>query len=217
MELLIFAGPNGSGKSTVVAEVLKQYPSMLYICPDDYFKLIFGEDTIKSFDSATRTKNYMYACSVAEDNRMHCIENRRSFAMETVFSKRDKLDFIQYALDRGYSVDVFYITTSDPAINIDRVKKRESEGGHFVPEEKIISRYHRSMSLLPEIIESNDVVVRVYDNSETNGSPKPVLYKNEDGIVTFFNANQRPNWCERLKDKLADSDSLTVIESEMTN
>ncbi len=40
----------------------------------------------------------------------------------------------------------------NPAINIQRVKTRVAAGGHTVPEDKIVSRYHRSLALLGRAI-----------------------------------------------------------------
>jgi len=48
--------------------------------------------------------------------------------------------------------------------NISRVKHRVSMGGHSVPEEKIISRYHRSiLNLWPAIQHTNRAYI--FDNS----------------------------------------------------
>lgn len=38
--------------------------------------------------------------------------------------------------------------TSDPGVNVIRVKVRESLGGHGVPEEKIRSRYAKAIVLM---------------------------------------------------------------------
>ena len=57
-----------------------------------------------------------------------------------------------------------YIATHDPLINISRVKYRVSMGGHDVPEDKIISRYSRSLeNLWPAIQFSNRAYI--FDNS----------------------------------------------------
>lgn len=44
---------------------------------------------------------------------------------------------------------LYFVSTEDPAINVHRVKKvRVPQNGHDVPEEKIVSRYFRSIELL---------------------------------------------------------------------
>ena len=65
---------------------------------------------------------------------------------------------------RGYRVYLYFVATDDPAINIDRVRRRVLQGGHPVPEDKIIERYHKSIALLTEACQ---VAHRAYifDNS----------------------------------------------------
>lgn len=55
--------------------------------------------------------------------------------------------------------------TADYRINIIRVKTRQAAGGHNVPEDKIVNRYHRSLDLLPYFINVCDIC-HVYDNSD---------------------------------------------------
>jgi predicted ABC-type ATPase len=57
------------------------------------------------------------------------------------------------------------VSTIDPRYNILRVADRVSAGGHDVPPQKVIERYHRSLSLLPLAIEIADLVTLV-DNTE---------------------------------------------------
>ena len=53
---------------------------------------------------------------------------------------------MQRARDHGYKVYLYYVGTEDPLINVQRVQEiRVKEGGHNVPKNKIIDRYHRSM------------------------------------------------------------------------
>lgn len=52
----------------------------------------------------------------------------------------------------GYRTYLYYIATEDPRINVSRVKYRVTRGGHDVPEEKTVNRYHASLALLREAI-----------------------------------------------------------------
>jgi predicted ABC-type ATPase len=101
---------------------------------------------------STATLN-SYFTSVASDFIRHkLLELGRSFSFETVMSSRDKVQFLRKAQDMGYRTYLYYVATKDPKVNIDRIKRRVELGGHGVPEDKIISRYHRSLALLPEAI-----------------------------------------------------------------
>lgn len=55
------------------------------------------------------------------------------------------------AIKAGYKVYLYFVSTESPEINKYRVKKvRVEEGGHDVPEDKIESRYYRSLDFLYE-------------------------------------------------------------------
>jgi len=198
VDLIIFGGPNGSGKSTLVYDYLEAYEEregsrLHFICPDNYTQF---------FDSYPTDVRYAMAMDEAAKDRYRAVRKGQSFAFETVFSTQDKINFVRFARTHGYYILVYFITTSNPLINIERVHKRLSQGGHDVPKEKIIQRYHKSMNLLPEILFVADEVV-VSDNSETNGLPVVILHKVQDEYY-FLNKGQRPEWCNNLKSYLSD-------------
>ena len=72
------------------------------------------------------------------------LQNGKSFCYESVFSHPSKVDLVKTAIESGYKIKVIYMYTENYFINISRVQKRISEGGHFVPEEKIINRFTNS-------------------------------------------------------------------------
>lgn len=48
----------------------------------------------------------------------------------------------------GYRTYLYFVSTEDPEINVDRVRIRVEEGGHMVAPDKVRSRYFNSLSLL---------------------------------------------------------------------
>ena len=62
--------------------------------------------------------------------------------------------------------------TADSSINVERVRSRVADGGHPVPEEKIISRYERSLKNLLQLTQYADRT-RVIDN--TGESPELIF------------------------------------------
>lgn len=99
--------------------------------------------------------------------------------IETVLSTQEKIEFILKAKETGYTIHIVYITTISPEINILWVKNRVLQGGHDVPTDKLLSRYHKSLSLLPKLIKLADDIL-IYDNS----SEEPIL-------IYSYNASQR--------------------------
>ena len=106
-----------------------------------------------------------YFASVAADFIRHkLIEHSKSFTFETVMSFTDKVEFLRKAQSRGYRTYLYYVATEDPVINISRVRYRVKMGGHSVPEDKIVSRYQRSLDLLIEAIQFTNRAY-IFDNS----------------------------------------------------
>ena len=106
-----------------------------------------------------------YFASVAADFIRHkLIECSKSFTFETVMSFSDKIELLRKAQSRGYRTYLYYVATEDPAINISRVRHRVKMGGHSVPEDKIVSRYQRSLDLLVEAIQCTNRAY-IFDNS----------------------------------------------------
>lgn len=186
----VFAGPNGSGKSSVV-DLFSQsgiLPSR-YVCPDNLVRdMLRKEPSINVYDA------YMQAMSLCEKTRMDDVRHGQPFAFETVFSNPDKLKFLRFAKAYGFHIVVIYITTADPAINVRRVQRRVSEGGHDVPEDKIRTRYERSMKLMPEVISLADEA-EVYDNSVDEAAPKLVFKKMPSGRM-FGTMKQGRTWLQ---------------------
>ena len=110
-----------------------------------------------------------YFASVAADFlRQKLLEQRVSFSFETVMSSPDKVALLELAQRLGYRTYLYYIATDDPAINLARVKARVNLGGHDVPEDKIVSRYGRSLDLLMAAVKHTNRAY-LFDNSRHGG------------------------------------------------
>lgn len=147
-EIIIFAGPNGSGKSTITAmtNIIEPYTNA---------------DNIKKSSHCSD----MEAAILVDELRNKYIDEKISFTFETVLSTDRNLALLKRAKERGYFIRCIYVLTSEPLINVARVKARVQAGGHDVPVEKIISRYYRALALLPELLPICDIC-HIYDNSE---------------------------------------------------
>jgi predicted ABC-type ATPase len=110
-----------------------------------------------------------YFASVAADFlRQKLMERRVSFSFETVMSSPDKVQLLEKAQRLGYRTYLYYIATDDPSINVARVKARVNLGGHDVPEDKIVSRYERSLDLLMDAVKHSNRAY-LFDNSRHGG------------------------------------------------
>ena len=147
--LLVFAGPNGSGKSTVT----KGLPIVgIYVNADD----------IKRISGCTDLE----AAQEAEKIRSILLEEKQDFTFETVLSTDRNLELLRRAKEAGYEIQAVFVLTCSSDINVRRVQERVRNGGHDVPEEKIRSRYTRSIKNLAKLVRIADRT-RVIDNSGT--------------------------------------------------
>lgn len=143
-----------------------------------------------------------YLASVAvEFLRRQLIEQRVSFTLETVMSHPGKVDLLAQAQQAGYRTYLYYVATDDPEINISRVRNRVKLGGHSVPEDRIVTRYHRSLELLlPAIRHTNRAYI--FDNS-TEAQARTWLAEITDGRELEMRADRMPAWFKRaVWDKL---------------
>jgi predicted ABC-type ATPase len=139
-----------------------------------------------------------YFASVAGDFLRHkLLEQKTSFTFETVMSHHSKVEFLEQAQRDGYRTYLYFVATDDPAINISRVRNRVQQGGHGVPEEKITSRYHRSLDLLMDAIYHTNRTF-VFDNSGDNKNEKHTfLAEITDGKVMELKSDRIPAWFKR--------------------
>lgn len=76
------------------------------------------------------------------------LDRGESFSQETVFSHPSKVRALKRAAESGYRTYMYFVATSNAEINLCRVANRRAQGGHDVPEEKVVSRYARSIAQL---------------------------------------------------------------------
>jgi predicted ABC-type ATPase len=185
--VLFIAGPNGAGKTTVTARLRGDHWSegVEYLNPDEIARDRFGD--------WNAPQAVLQAANWTDARREELLAAQRGIALETVFSSAGKLDFLHRAKTLGYFVRFFFIGTSDPTINAARIAQRVMQGGHSVPIEKIISRYHRSMANLSVAVRKADRVY-IYDNS-VDGVEAMLCARTQDGLVRKI-YGPLPDWVD---------------------
>ncbi len=136
--------------------------------------------------------NSYFASVCADFIRKKLLEYKKSFTFETVMSSYDKIELLKLSKSLGYRNYLYYISTSDPSINVSRVKNRVAFKGHDVPEDKIISRYYRSLGFLKEAVKLSDRAY-IFDNSSDE---KTWICEITDGSNVDFKVDEIPSWVE---------------------
>ena len=132
--LYIISGCNGAGKTTASYSLL---PEMLecreFVNSDEFAKSLSPFDPSQASIQASR---YMLM------KIRHLLRKNEDFAIETTLATRTLLKIVKTAQAAGYTVTLLYFWLNSPELAIQRVKARVEAGGHNIPEETIIRRYH---------------------------------------------------------------------------
>lgn len=136
--------------------------------------------------------NSYIAADIASFIRVKLLEKGISFSFETVFSHESKLNIMKQAKKLGFRVYLYFITTDDVEININRVKVRVDKGGHPVPTEKITERYHKSLNLMYEAIKVSDRAY-LFDNSGKYYELVAEINSGKEISLTDYD-KKIPNW-----------------------
>lgn len=153
-QLWLLAGANGAGKSTFYRLFLQE-TGIVFINADLIAKQIAPDTPVESSYEAA---------AIAAKLRSSFLHKGLSFCFETVFSHPSKIDFVAEAKSLGYEIILIYIHLQSKELNLARVAQRVSEGGHSVPEDKVLTRIHRTMVNIRDVLPLVDIA-RIYDNS----------------------------------------------------
>jgi predicted ABC-type ATPase len=146
------------------------------------------------------------AAIISEFIREENLKTGNDFSFETVMSHPDKIGFLKRAVKSGYNVYLYFISTDDVRVNIDRVKTRVRNGGHDVPEDKIRTRYFRSLDLLYDALKLC-YKSYLFDNSDKT---LEVARIDRDKMLYFsVNSDNIPNWLIKYVIAKSNSDLST--------
>ncbi len=184
-QLWMLVGGNGSGKTTFYYKFLQAH-GIHFINAD----LIAREMS----PDAPETVSYE-AAQIAEQMRLSLAHERISFCFETVFSHSSKLEFVQQARALGYEIIMVFIHLADPQLNIARISQRVVEGGHCVPDDKVLSRLERLVQNVKASIPYVDRLA-IFDNSHRLGAFNLQL-EYTGGVLSFQAENLQP-WAAKF-------------------
>lgn len=176
--LLLIVGPNGSGKSSIFSELLAQYSeaNIEFFNPDIVGETYFADTP----DYLNRSKKAILWCG---RQQKRCLDEGRSFGLETVGAGCGAINLMDRALSGGYRIELLFVSTEDPSINLRRIEGRVQRGGHWVEPELVVKRYNRVMEKLYQYVDLATTATVVDNSADGKGKAKILLKKNEKGVV----------------------------------
>lgn len=177
--LLVIAGCNGSGKSSFSIDL-----SPSEITPYDYDK-VYKEKYEALIPNELRD---VMAHNLAKEHfqsAIHsAIENKKSFCYETNFNSTP-LHWPNLFREKEYALDMIYFCLDSIEEAKKRVLIRYENGGHFVPDKEVESRYNLGFQHLNEHWSYFDSIT-LFETSVYNAPPKHLLsfrQTEEDSIL----------------------------------
>ncbi|MGI8893861.1 MAG: zeta toxin family protein [Bacteroidia bacterium] len=153
-------------------------------------KLNLSENVIHAYSD--KISSYE-AALISDIIRRELIKSGIKFTYETVMSHQSKIETFELANKNKYKTYLYFICTSSPQINLERVKSRVSLEGHYVPENKIIERYYKSLDLL-KLAVSKTYRTYIWDNS---GVHSKFILEVFNGVEVRIGTNDVPEWVEK--------------------
>jgi predicted ABC-type ATPase len=186
------------GVTTTASEVMSFFTGSSFLASagfsDAARNLGFGDARL---DFAKVEVNSYFASVAGDFLRQKLLAHKNTFTFETVMSHPSKVDLLAQAQAAGYRTYLYFVATDDPDINISRVRNRVRLGGHRVPEDRIVKRYHRSLDLLMDAIRHSNRAY-IFDNSGDNATGKHTwLAEITDGRQLELKTDTIPAWFVR--------------------
>jgi predicted ABC-type ATPase len=182
----MFAGANGCGKTTLAKTILPKKGILEFVNADEI---------AQGLSPLNPVGQKVAAGKLLIQRVTTLIKAEKSFALETTLSGKSLLHHIKAAHAQNFNVQLYYIYTETPDINIQRIKKRVQEGGHHVPAADVRRRAKRSLYHLFHTYQEYCDIINLYDNSYGNMS---YVAQKKDGQFSY-NENQIQIWRKILK------------------
>ena len=155
--ILIIAGPNGAGKTTFAREFLPDEAD----CP-----LFVNADLIAAGLSPFAPESMALRAGrlMLEEIQRH-LGRGASFAFETTLAGRGYARQIPQWRERGYRVELFFLSLPSADAAVARVAERVRQGGHDIPEATIRRRFEAGLANVHRIYAPLVNSWVLYDNS----------------------------------------------------
>ena len=156
-KIIIIAGPNGAGKTTFAREFLPREAG----CP-----VFVNADLIAAgLSPFAPERAAIQAGRLTLEAIAQHMARRESFAFVTTLSGKAYARQIPQWRQRGFRVDLFFLSLPSAEAAVQRVAERVRQGGHDIPEATIRRRFDAGKRLFVEVYQPLVNQWVLYDNA----------------------------------------------------
>ena len=166
---------------------LNKIPQFLRRAKQNGFKITIAKQLTNK-----QSKRSLIAPSVSKSDRSSYTMYDFGTYFDTLGTKSIRIHLLICKLF-GY---IHFVAIDRVSINLERIAKRVTEGGHDVPKNLVIERYSKSLAVLDKLIDFSDEAT-VYDN--TDKVIRPFLIK-ENNQIKLIDAV--PLWAALVSERL---------------
>lgn len=175
--LFIVAGPNGAGKTTYVRRFLPQ---------EMRCREFVNADLIAAGLSPFAPDKAAFEAGRIMLRRLRELAARREdFAFETTLSGRAYAPLLRDLRAAGYFLQLDFLWIPNLDITRNRVRQRVTKGGHNIPDDVQLRRFHLGIRNLAELYRPLVDYWRLYDNT---GQQPHLVAEEKDGVLTIADA-----------------------------
>jgi predicted ABC-type ATPase len=163
--IYLIAGANGVGKTTFAREFLPKEVNCL--------RFMNADEVARGLSPFAPEAASIRAGRVLIGEIRAALRSKDSFGWESTLSGRSHAPIMARARERGYEIELHYLSVTSPRVCVERVARRVREGGHDVPVADIRRRFYRSLQNLVKLYLPLADRWTVWDATATK--PRPLL------------------------------------------
>ena len=160
-DLVVLGGPNGAGKTTAAPDLL---PRTLAI-----YEFVNADEIARGLSPFNPESNAVAAGRLMLERIQLLARAGENFAFETTCAGRGHARLLQMCRASGYRLTLLFLWLPSPELALARVAQRVRQGGHHVPNDIVIRRYHAGLRNLRRLYLPLVDVAIIYDNSISPG------------------------------------------------
>lgn len=147
----IIGGVNGTGKSSLTGVLRTEKKDLGMVVDVDRLIIKFNGNRLEGGKQAAKMID-------------NCLKHGLSFSQETTLSGRRTIKTANRARECGYFIRLYYVGLDSLEESLYRIQSRVKKGGHDIPEEDVLRRYHTRYKDIQQILPYCDEAV-FYDNN----------------------------------------------------